>query len=317
MRDKFKLYRLLPVVSLFFTLLSVAQSSYDDQVRAYIDAYKGIVVQDMRKYGIPASIKLAQAILESGAGQSPLATQANNHFGIKCHPEWTGKTFAMDDDEPAECFRKYDNAVESYHDHSLFLTTRERYRFLFSIDVQDYQAWAYGLRSAGYATNPRYPELLISLIERYGLNQYDLPEREVVAVVTTKADENMMEAYRPLFSYFAPGPGNRSVFLNNHVQCTFALEDDDLLKIARDFGVTASSLMEFNDLARAGGLAKGQVVYLQKKKTKAIQKQHVVGNNQTMWEISQVYAIRLAGLYRKNLIPEGYEPVAGKVLRLR
>jgi len=308
-------YLLLTLV--FSSFFAKAQSSYEEQVRAYIDAYKGISIQEMRSYGIPASIKLAQAILESRAGQSILAKEANNHFGIKCHKEWTGKTYRMDDDTPDECFRKYDNAVESFRDHSEFLSTRDRYKFLFSIDVQNYQAWAYGLKSAGYATNPKYPDLLINLIERYSLQAYDLREGDIPAIVTTVADGNLMEAYASLFTYFGPGPNNRKVYINNHVQCTMALDNDDLLKIARDFKLSASDLMDFNDLQRAGGLKQGQAVYLEKKQRKAIQKVHVVGNNQTLWEISQVYGIRLENLYRKNLLPEGYEPPAGKVLRLK
>ncbi|NQV03235.1 MAG: glucosaminidase domain-containing protein [Bacteroidia bacterium] len=311
---------LLPYLTtiLFLSFFSAtAQTSYEDQVRTYIDTYKGIVIQDMRTYGIPASIKLAQAILESGAGQSALAKEANNHFGIKCHKEWTGKTYRINDDAPKECFRKYDHAVQSFHDHSEFLTTRDRYQFLFSIDIQNYRAWAHGLKTAGYATNPKYPNLLINIIERYSLDQYDLPEGAVAAIATTQADEDLMDACRSLFTYFAPGPNNRKVYLNNHVQCTIALENDDLLKIARDFRIKATDLLAFNDLKRAGGISTGQAVYLEKKRRKAVQKKHVVGRKQSMWEISQVYGIRLANLYRKNLLPEGFEPPAGKVLKLR
>ncbi|MFC2102585.1 glycoside hydrolase family 73 protein [Bacteroidota bacterium] len=217
---------LTTIFLILFSLSANAQSSYEEHVRAYINKYKGIVIQDMKTYGIPASIKLAQAILESRAGQSALATDANNHFGIKCHKGWMGKTYRLDDDAPNECFRKYDNASESFRDHSEFLTTRSRYSFLFSIDIQDYKAWAYGLKTAGYATNPKYPDLLIRIIERYSLNQYDLSDGAIVAVVTTDADNTMMEDYRSLFTYFAPGPNNRKVYINNHVQCTFALEND-------------------------------------------------------------------------------------------
>ncbi len=302
---------------LFSSIIALSQSTYEEQVRNYIDKYKGIGIQHMKSYGIPASIKMAQAIIESRAGQSTLAREANNHFGIKCHKEWTGKTYRMDDDAPNECFRKYKHAIESFNDHSEFLTTRNRYHFLFSLDIQDYKAWAHGLKSAGYATNPKYPDLLIRVIERYSLNQYDLPEKAVAAVVTTKADENLLEAFKSLFIYFGPGPDRRKIYLNNHVQCTFALEEDDLLRIARDFHVKASELMKFNDLKRAGGIREGEVIYLQKKKRKAAQKVHVVGLNQTMWEISQVYAIRLKSVYSKNNLPSGFEPAAGKVLKLR
>ncbi|MBC8314141.1 MAG: glucosaminidase domain-containing protein [Bacteroidales bacterium] len=310
-------FTILTIIFIFSTCLSFAQTSHELQVLNYIDKYKGIGIQHMTTYGIPASIKMAQAIIESRAGQSSLAREANNHFGIKCHKGWTGKTYRMDDDTRNECFRKYEYAVESFQDHSEFLITRNRYSFLFSLDIQDYQAWAYGLKSAGYATNPKYPDLLIRVIEKYSLNQYDLPERAVAAVATTKADEDLLEAFKSLFTYFGPGPDKRKIYLNNHVQCTFALKDDDLLRIARDFHVKASELMKFNDLKRAGGIKEGQVIYLQKKKRRAVQKVHVVGFNQTMWEISQVYAIRLKSLNKKNNLPAGFEPAAGKMLKLR
>ncbi|MFH1160020.1 MAG: glucosaminidase domain-containing protein [bacterium] len=307
------------IISLFFsfTSLQAQNSSYDVQVQAYIDKYKDIVIRDMKIYGIPASIKLAQAIVESRAGQSTLATEANNHFGIKCQPEWTGKTYTMDDEKPGECFRKYDNAEQSFHDHSEFLSTRDRYKFLFSIDVRNYEAWAFGLKSAGYATNPDYPGLLIRTIERFSLYQYDLPEEAIQAVAITQADNNLLDAYRSMFTYFAPGPNGRKVYLNNHLQCTFALAGDGLLKIAGDFRIPATHLLEYNDLSRAGGIKEGQVVYLEPKKRKALQDIHVVGLNQTLWEISQVFGIRLKSLLNKNDLPEGFQPPAGKMLRLR
>ena len=300
-----------------FSLFSFSQTLYEKQAQAYIAKYKGIGIQHMKKYGIPASIKLAQAIIESRSGQSALAREANNHFGIKCHKGWTGKTYRMDDDAPNECFRKYDHAVESFHDHSDFLTTRSRYSSLFALDVQDYKAWAHGLKKAGYATNPKYPDLLIRVIEKYSLNKYDLPEGAIVAVTTTKADENLLDAFKSFFSYFGPGPNTRKIYLNNHVQCTFALKEDNLLKLARDFDMKASDLMKFNDLKRAGGIREGQVIYLQKKKRKAALKVHVVGLNQTLWEISQVYAIKLKSLNKRNELPSGYDPPAGKILKLR
>jgi len=139
----------------------------------YIEKYKDVAIKKMKEYHIPASITLAQGILESGSGNSRLARKANNHFGIKCHKDWNGKKFYMDDDERHECFRKYHNPAESYRDHSLFLTQKGRYAFLFDYDITDYKSWAYGLKKAGYATNPKYPKLLIGIIERYNLSQYD------------------------------------------------------------------------------------------------------------------------------------------------
>ncbi|RZJ34340.1 MAG: LysM peptidoglycan-binding domain-containing protein [Flavobacterium sp.] len=161
----------------------------------YIDQFKDIAKSNMLRYGIPASITLGQGILESGAGTGPLSALANNHFGIKCHKEWTGPSVSYDDDEEQECFRKYAQASESYQDHSLFLTSRNRYADLFTLDKDDYKAWAKGLKSAGYATDPKYPEKLIGLIERYQLYKYDsevlgrdyvpvnVPENKAVASV--------------------------------------------------------------------------------------------------------------------------------------
>ena len=144
-----------------------------DVVVNYVAQFKNVAMDNMRTYGIPASIVLAQGILESGAGRGDLAINANNHFGIKCHQEWTGETIKHDDDAAQECFRKYDNVSESFKDHALFLTTRGRYSNLFTLSKGDYKGWARGLRTAGYATDPKYPNKLISYIERYNLNQYD------------------------------------------------------------------------------------------------------------------------------------------------
>lgn len=146
---------------------------YSDVVNNYVSQYKDVAMQNMRNHGIPASITLAQGILESGAGKGHLAMTANNHFGIKCHTGWTGETVRHDDDSEQECFRKYKDPAESYRDHSLFLTGRSRYASLFDLPKDDYAAWARGLKNAGYATDPKYPDKLIGYIERYNLHQYD------------------------------------------------------------------------------------------------------------------------------------------------
>ena len=149
-----------------------------DKTEIYIQKYKDIAIIEMRKYDIPASITLAQAILESGNGESRLAIQGKNHFGIKCHQDWNGKTIIEDDDEKGECFRKYNKVSDSYRDHSLFLSERERYSFLFNYKINEYKLWAKGLKKAGYATNPKYAKLLINLIEKYNLQEYDLKEKK-------------------------------------------------------------------------------------------------------------------------------------------
>ncbi|TRX03977.1 glucosaminidase domain-containing protein [Flavobacterium gawalongense] len=151
----------------------------NDVVVAYVSQFKDIAMGNMRNYGIPASIILAQGILESGAGRGDLAINANNHFGIKCHEGWTGESVKHDDDAAQECFRKYNNPSESFKDHALFLTGRSRYSKLFGFSKGDYKAWAKGLRVAGYATDPRYPDKLISYIERYQLHQYDIQVLDV------------------------------------------------------------------------------------------------------------------------------------------
>lgn len=309
-------------VPLFLVLLMpqlpAAQSSAPDPaIEAYIRQWKEVCIQHSQVYGIPASIKLAQAIIESRYGQSELSKEANNHFGIKCHTEWKGKTHHVDDDHPNECFRKYNDPVESFNDHSEFLKTRSRYASLFSIDIRDYKAWAYGLKKAGYATNPAYGDILIRIIETYQLYQYDQPGNVPEAVSTTIADANLLDAYRSLFDYFAPGPDGRKVYLNNHLKCTFAKEGDDLIDIARAFQVGISALMQYNDLHKRGTLKEGQVIYLQKKRSRASQKTHVTGNDQTLWEISQVFGIQLNKLLKRNRLQENFDPPAGKILKLR
>ena len=165
--------KFLLILLIISPVLLVAQS----KTESYISKYSSIAVDEMEKYGIPASITLAQGILESGNGESRLATEGNNHFGIKCHSNWSGKTIIEDDDEKGECFRKYDKVADSYRDHSLFLTERGRYSFLFEYKKSDYKKWAKGLKKAGYATNPNYPTQLIDLIERYELYTYDKGEQ--------------------------------------------------------------------------------------------------------------------------------------------
>ena len=197
-----------------------------DLVWAYIDQYKEIAKDNMRKYGVPSSITMAQAILESGAGTGPLSVNANNHFGIKCHKGWTGPSVSHDDDSAGECFRKYDQPGESFQDHSMFLTTRSRYAALFTLDKDDYKGWAKGLRSAGYATDSRYPEKLISLIDRYQLTQFDAEVlgKNYVAV-------NTKEAASPLSDMYQVSPG------------------DTLYSISKKFNLTVEELRRKNNIS--------------------------------------------------------------------
>jgi hypothetical protein len=310
--------RILTLLLLFTAFRAAGQDSKNDiDILRYIDQYKDIAIKEMHDYGIPASITLAQGILESGAGKSELAVRANNHFGIKCHKEWTGPTYFMDDDAPKECFRVYKNPDDSYRDHSEFLRTRDRYKFLFEMPVTDYTSWAQGLKRAGYATNPNYPDLLIRMIERFGLSKYD-DGTYVKAVATVKpVPVSPVVKINPRISYFAPGPDSRKVYLNNHVQMVYALAGDNLNIIAAAFGVSASSLAKYNDLDKNANLTEGQMIYLGRKRPKGEMKQHVVSKGETIWDISQLYAVQINKLYKRNHLVRGMEPAPGKVLKLR
>jgi flagellum-specific peptidoglycan hydrolase FlgJ len=214
---------------------------YSNVVEGYVQEYKGIAMGNMENYGIPASIILAQGILESGAGNGDLALSANNHFGIKCHTGWTGETVKHDDDSDQECFRKYKDPAESYKDHALFLTGRSRYSALFSLPKGDYEAWAKGLRSAGYATDPKYPEKLISYIERYNLHQYD------AQVLGT--------TYVPIESQTS-----KTVVLGNVEAGLYEVQKGDTMySISKKFNLTVEELKERNNLSD-NALAIGQKI---------------------------------------------------------
>lgn len=295
-------------------------------VEEYIITYKETAIDKMRTYGIPASVTLAQGILESGSGNSELARKANNHFGIKCHKEWTGKTYHMDDDARDECFRNYSSPDESYRDHSLFLTSRDRYADLFKLDVTDYKGWAHGLKKAGYATNPRYPQLLIKIIEENMLFEFD---RGITPAYLTNIE--------PQEQYSAPGHGQasfepapadfelaeiwetgRKVYLNNGAKFIFAEEGDSFNTIAADFEIYSWQLPKYNELDKNAILEPGQMIYLEKKKRLNKEKDtHTVRSGETMHHIAQLYGMQLRQLYKKNDMPEGVNADTGTVLRLK
>lgn len=208
---------------------------YSQRVANYIAEYKPIAKEEMLQYGIPASIKLAQGILESGAGAGELTMKANNHFGIKCHTGWEGDSVYHDDDERGECFRKYTDPKYSFRDHSLFLTQRSRYKDLFKLRKDDYVGWAKGLRKAGYATDPRYPEKLIGIIERYNLQEFD---REVLGtrITSNQADNSKIGTY-------------------------LVQAGDTLYSISRRFNLTVETLKEYNGLV-GNDIAIGQALYV-------------------------------------------------------
>ncbi len=319
--------------AMFLISLTAAISQEKIGVEDYIERYKGLAVKEMEEYHIPASIILSQGILESENGNSPLAVDANNHFGIKCHDEWAGMTYYHDDEEKDECFRKYDDPEESFRDHSEFLKSRDRYQFLFDLDITDYKGWAYGLKQAGYATNPRYPELLIKIIEENGLEQFDKVGSQQSAVSSRQSAEKTQNSrLRPqnsalstqnsepsagVYEISGIGGHDRIVFLNNGVKFILAREGDDFDKIASEFSIYSWQIWFYNDISKDDKILAGQKVYLERKKGSASKDVHFVQAGEDLHSISQEYGIRKKALCRLNGLKEGDNPPEGEKLRLK
>ncbi len=275
----------------------------------YIQTYADLAMKEMVRVGIPASIKLAQGCLESDNGNSRLAVDAKNHFGIKCH-EWTGRKIYHDDDEIGECFRRYRTVNDSYIDHSEFLTGKSRYAELFLLRKDDYKSWARGLKKAGYATNGQYADLLIRIIEENELYKYD----EMVLAGRLRPD-------RPS----QPGiPGrqtgsSRDILVNNRVEYILAQPGDTPEGLREELDLYPGELFRYNNISRDTPLDSGMVIYLQPKRWRAERGNdtHIVTEGQTMWDISQVYAVKLGRLYRINHITEDDTLAPGMEIWLR
>jgi LysM repeat protein len=298
----------------------LAQSPGQISIEEYILRYKDISIEEMKLYRIPASITMAQAILESSNGNSDLARLANNHFGIKCKLEWEGETYYKDDDEKNECFRKYRDPVESFRDHSVFLADRDRYDGLFSLDIKDYKGWAYGLKAAGYATNPKYPQILIKIIEDNDLQELDQYYLEpVVASAKTKKDihSKTKVSVSDDFEAVYIGANNRKVYLNNGVKFIYARAGDSFAGIAKDFEIYSWQVYKYNDLRKDDQPSEGQMLYLQHKKNKGSKPYHIAEGGDTMYVISQRYGVKLKKLYEYNGMAIGTEPAAGQKVLLR
>ena len=282
----------------------------------YIKTYKDLAIRQMKSHGIPASIILAQACLESGNGNSRLAIEANNHFGIKCH-NWTGETILHDDDEKNECFRKYSHPEGSFTDHSEFLRYRERYKTLFDLDPLDYKAWAYGLKSAGYATNPDYAPLLIKIIEDYKLYQYDSSSPDLPP--SPSQVENEYEIDLRTASDLYKFSLARKHLNRNGITFIIAQERDSYSSLAKEYNLFTRELLRFNDLNTDLPIKEGTIVYLEKKRDRGDinLSKHIVESGETMYLISQKYAIRLNSLYKINNMKKGDEPYAGYEIKLR
>jgi len=310
---------------LFILLTGVLLAQTNTARKNYIEKYKITAVEKMLEHGIPASITLAQGILESGAGKSSLAQDANNHFGIKCHKDWEGATYIMDDDKKNECFRKYKTAAESFEDHSRFLTTRSRYAFLFEYKVTEYKKWAHGLKKAGYATNPKYAHLLIKVIEENELYKYDkiknLKELGIKEKPPKKADEPIIISHSSGatqdFKPVSVSESKRLIYENEGVKYVLAINGDDYFKVASEFGVYAWQLRKYNDATKKTIIKAGDFIYLEKKNKKARIKFHIVQRGETLRNICQKYAVQVKAIRKKNGIKKGAKIPDGERLKLR
>ncbi|MDR0537473.1 MAG: glucosaminidase domain-containing protein [Tannerellaceae bacterium] len=284
----------------------------------YINKYSELAVKHQKNYGIPASITLAQGILESGSGLSRLALASNNHFGIKCHTSWTGGRVYANDDRKHECFRKYKTAEESYEDHSEFLLSGSRYAFLFQLDVNDYLKWAAGLQKAGYATDSRYANTLIKIIEDYELYLFDLaplPEND-----KGKTEEKNIEPAPSTPSKKETVTEKRTIYKSKGgLQYVEALLNDNIENIANATGRHAADIRKFNEIPDNYPIHEGDIIYLVKKKNKAEKPNydHLVQIGESMHSIAQKYGIQIESLYRLNKKDEEYIPTEGDVLKLR
>ncbi len=288
----------------------------------YVSKYKDEAITDMYKTGVPASITLAQGILESDAGNSNLAREANNHFGIKCHKEWTGETFIMDDDAKDECFRKYPSVLDSYDDHGLFLRTRPRYASLFDLEITDYKAWAYGLKKAGYATNPQYAELLIKLIEENELHQYDkggvkMPISSDAVSQSRPATQPKKEQHeRPNTKHADAGKPKKGQ-TGNGVPYIRSQKGDTWYSIAIANEMRLWQVLKYNDAEKNDLLNEGEIVYLKPKRGTPDDEFHVVDEGETLREITQKHCIKLSRLIKLNKLENDIQIQPGQKLRLR
>jgi LysM repeat protein len=289
----------------------------------YIDTYKDAAIAEMKRSGVPASITLAQGILETEAGNSELVKKSNNHFGIKCKSNWTGESVRHTDDAANECFRKYNKASESYKDHSDFLKTSPRYASLFELNPTDYKGWAYGLKKAGYATNPKYPQIVISNIEKYNLQQYDdanfvtkVP-KGIIAKQPVLSYAKLVNAGKALDGDEAISEGIKNAGKINGLKAIYASAGTSLIAIATKANIDLVKLLEYNDLATDGLLKENQIIYFEKKNKQGTADLYTVTDDESLQSISQKNAVQLKSLAQLNNMREFILIRKGQVIKLR
>ena len=316
--------RLILLWGLLLSVCAVAQTPQEK----YIQKYAPLAVKEMHRTGVPASITLAQGILESGAGLSQLATKGNNHFGIKCHKDWTGKRMYMDDDRKGECFRVYKKAEDSFRDHSDFLRYRDRYKFLFDLKVTDYKGWAYGLKKAGYATDPHYATKLIKYIEDYKLYRYDKmstkeaakvpepPHKIEEPVIVRPARNGVSVPVSEEFSFNLEG----TLYSVNGFPFIYASEGQTYASIAAEHHLFKKEILRFNDLQQEGELLPGTIVYLASKKSKAqagLEMYIVEEDGEDFHALCQRFAVKEKSILRKNKLSYPVKLREGDEIKLR
>jgi len=322
--------KLLVIILLFTGFISRGQDQ--SIIQNYINTYSSAAIAEMHRTGVPASIKLAQGIHETMAGTSDLVVKSNNHFGIKCKDTWKGESVSHDDDARGECFRKYKSPLESYRDHSDFLKSSARYASLFNLDPLNYTAWAYGLKKAGYATNPKYPQIIIKLIEDYNLQDYTLialgkkqpteevfaknddDKKEVIPAVAVVKSEETVSGPNVSVAHVQYPDGE---FRINDTRVVYVQKGTSFLSIAQESNISLSRLFEFNDLPEMEATPNDQLVYLQRKRKTGNNEFHLVMPGESLYDIAQAEAIRFESLLDYNQLEKNMQPAAGQQLYLK
>lgn len=309
----------LCILSMYFITIVFSQKITKEE---YIQAYKDFAIREMKRMGVPAAITLAQGILETENGNSILVKKSNNHFGIKCKSSWTAEGVSHDDDALGECFRTYKNAEGSYRDHSNYLRGNDRYAFLFKLDPRDYKGWAYGLKKAGYATNPRYPEILIKNIEENNLQQYtmvaikDVPFFDASKYQSDPEEKAFKAIVKSEESFTQPANIKEKITINGS-QAIYETQGRSLLAIATENNIKLNKLLEYNDLDKDGLLQEDQFIFLEKKPREGDKDFYIVQKSETLYDVAQKNGIRLQNLYEYNNLKGDEKIFAGSRLNLK
>jgi LysM repeat protein len=315
----------LSIISLYCITSAFSQKISKEE---YIQTYKDFAIREMKRMGVPAAITLAQGLLETENGNSPLLKKSNNHFGIKCKSSWTAEGVSHDDDAVGECFRTYKDAEGSYRDHSNYLRGNDRYAFLFRLDPRDYKGWAYGLKRAGYATNPRYPEILIKNIEENNLQQYTMVAVNEIPVFDASKYQSDPEdkAFAAIVKNAGPSNNQQVNFVSNTSKekieingskAVYEAKGRSLLAIATENNINLNKLLEYNDMQKDGLLEEDQFIFLEKKSKEGDKDLYIVQSNETLYDVAQKNGIRLQNLYEYNDLKGDEKIFAGSKLKLK